>query len=378
MAIKLSWQRLSAMISKEFIQMKRDRATFAMIIGIPLIQIILFGYAINSDPRHLNTALLVHDNSVFTRTFVSSMKNSSYFRFIAQPGSEQAADTLLAKGDVQFVLTIPSNFSHDLLRNQHPRILLQADATDPSATSGAIAAIHQLAQSVFVNDFHGSLVYLKTIKPAVNIDVQAKYNPAGITQYNIVAGLLGVVLTMTMTMITSIAITRERERGTMENLLATPLRPIEVIIGKIIPYILVGYLQISLILVAAKFLFNVPFLGNIVLLYSMALPFIAANLGVGITVSTLAKNQLQAVQMTIFYFLPSLLLSGFMFPFAGMPVWAQILGQVLPLTHFLRIIRGILLKANDFMMLWPNLWPILLFLVFIIMVAVKRYRQTVD
>lgn len=285
---------------------------------------------------------------------------------------------MLARGDVQFVLTIPTNFTHNLLRNQHPTILLEADATDPSATSGAVAAINQLAQNVFSNEFQGGLSYLKTTQPAVNVDVQAKYNPAAITQYNIVPGLVGVVLTMTMTMITGIAITRERERGTVENLLATPLRPTEVIIGKIIPYILVGYLQISLILVAAKFLFGVPLLGNLVLLYIMALPFIAANLSVGITISTVAKNQLQAVQMTIFYFLPSILLSGFMFPFAGMPAWAQVLGQVLPLTHFLRIIRGILLKGNGMMMIWPSVWPILLFLMVIIFIAIKRFRQTLD
>ena len=366
------------MISKEFIQMKRDRATFAMIIGIPLLQVILFGYAINSDPRHLNTALLVNDNSAFTRTFIKGMENSSYYHFIKQASSEQAAEQMLAKGDVQFILTIPTNFTHDLIRNQHPTLLLEADATDPSATSGAVAAIMQLAQTVFTNEFQGSLSYLKTIPPAVNVAVHAKYNPAAITQYNIVPGLVGVVLSMTMTMITGIAITRERERGTMEALLATPLQPIEVVLGKIIPYILVGYLQITLILLFAKFLFNVPILGNLLLLYIMSLPFVAANLSVGITISTIAKNQLQAVQMTIFYFLPSILLSGFMFPFAGMPGWAQMLGQVLPLTHFLHIIRGILLKGNGFMMIWPNVWPLLLFLLIIIFIAVKRYKQTLD
>jgi len=378
MAIKFSWYRLIAMISKEFIQMKRDRATFAMIIGIPLLQVILFGYAINSDPRHLNTALLVNDNSAFTRTFIKGMENSSYYHFIKQASSEQAAEQMLAKGDVQFILTIPTNFTHDLIRNQHPTLLLEADATDPSATSGAVAAIMQLAQTVFTNEFQGSLSYLKTIPPAVNVAVHAKYNPAAITQYNIVPGLVGVVLSMTMTMITGIAITRERERGTMEALLATPLQPIEVVLGKIIPYILVGYLQITLILLFAKFLFNVPILGNLLLLYIMSLPFVAANLSVGITISTIAKNQLQAVQMTIFYFLPSILLSGFMFPFAGMPGWAQMLGQVLPLTHFLHIIRGILLKGNGFMMIWPNVWPLLLFLLIIIFIAVKRYKQTLD
>jgi len=378
MVIKFSWLRLWAMIIKEFIQMKRDQATFGMIVIIPLIQVVIFGYAINSDPKHLTTALLVHDNSVFTRTFIEGMKNTSYFDFTIFPKTEQTAEQLLEQGKVQFVLNIPTDFGRELIRNHHPTILLEADATDPSATSKAVAAIQQLPTTIFDRQLQGDLRYLHTNAPAVNVEVQAKYNPAGITQYNIVPGLLGVVLTMTMTMITAVAITRERERGTMENLLATPIQPLEVIVGKIIPYVMVGYIQISLILICAKFLFSVPILGNLLLLYSLALPFIAANLAVGLTISTLTKNQLQAVQMTTFFFLPSILLSGFMFPFAGMPYWAQRIAAMLPLTYFLRIVRGILLKGNGWLEVWPNVWPIFVFLFVVIILAVMRYQQTLD
>lgn len=378
MVIKFSWPRLLAMIVKEFIQIKRDRGTFAMIVFLPLLEVILFGYAINSDPKHLPTLLLDQDRSVITRTLAKGLENTNYFQFTKEAKSEAEAERQLAEGKVQFILNIPAYFTHNLIRNEHPSILLEVDATDPSATSGAISALTVLTDTVFNRDFQGSLTYLKTEQPAVNVNIQKKYNPAGITQYNIVPGLVGVVLTMTMAMITAIAITRERERGTMENLLATPLRPAEVIIGKIIPYILVGYIQISLIIFTAKILFQVPLLGSLLLLYIMALPFVTANLAVGITISTVAKNQLQAVQMTVFFFLPSILLSGFMFPFAGMPTWAQYIGQALPLTHFLRIIRGILLKGNGFAEIWPNLWPILLFLIVVIYIAVKRYRQTLD
>ena len=378
MKIKFSWLRLWAMIIKEFIQMKRDTATFGMIVMIPLIQVIIFGYAINSDPKHLTTALLVHDNSQFTRIFIKGMENTNYFDFTYFPKTEREAGELLAEGKIQFVLNIPTDFTRELIRNHHPTILLEADATDPAATSKAIAAIEDLPRTVFNRQFRGELSYLRTMPPAVNVEVQAKYNPAGITQYNIVPGLLGVVLTMTMTMITAIAITRERERGTMENLLATPIQPLEVILGKIIPYVFVGYIQITLILLFARFLFAVPMLGSLALLYGLALPFIAANLAVGLTISTLTKNQLQAVQMTTFFFLPSILLSGFMFPFAGMPIWAQRIAEVLPLTYFLRIVRGILLKGNGWFELWPNVWPIFMFLIAVVILAVMRYQRTLD
>jgi ABC-2 type transport system permease protein len=374
----LSFARFWAIVIKEFVQMRRDRLTFGMIIGIPVVQLMLFGYAINGDPKHLPTALLLADNGQQGRSLLAALKNSDYFHFVREVHTEQEADAVLSRGDVQFVVTIPENFSRRLLRGEKPAILVEADATDPSATGNAIASLKILFDSALKNDLKGSLAYLAGNDGPVELRVHARYNPEGISQYNIVPGLMGVVLTMTMVMITGLAITRERERGTMENLLSMPTRPLEVLLGKIIPYIFVGYVQVGLILTAARFLFHVPMTGSIPLLLLISLIFIAANLAMGITFSTLAKNQLQAVQMTFFFFLPSLLLSGFMFPFRGMPEWAQVIGEVLPLTHFLRIIRGILLKGNGLAEVLPQLWQIMLFATVVLAVGVKRYRKTLD
>ena len=373
-----SWSRLAAIIIKEFIQIRRDRMTFAMIVGIPLIQLLLFGYAINSNPKYLPTVLLSADHSIFTRDLTTGMKNSNYFRFIDGVNSEAQANHLLVMGKILFVVNIPAHFTRDLVRGLHPHILLTTDATDPIAVGQASVAMNVLMQSVFNKDLRGPLAKLKTQPPPVKLIIHNKYNPESITQYNIVPGLLGVILTMTMVIITSLAITRERERGTIESLLATPVRPLEVMLGKITPYIVVGYLQVFLILLAARFLFHVPMQGSLVTLSACIFLFILANLAVGIMFSTVAKNQLQAMQMTFFFFLPSILLSGFMFPFYGMPQWAQWLGSVLPLTHFLRIVRGILLKGSSWLDLWPSLWPILLFCLIVMFIAVKRYRQTLD
>lgn len=358
--------------------MRRDRVTFGMMVGIPLLQLTLFGFAINSDPKHLPTALLLADQGPFSRTLVAEMRNSQYFDITTIAASEAQADNLLRLGDVQFVIDIPENFSRKLLRGERPTLLIEADATDPAATGPAIAAFRAIADTALDRDLTGPLARLKAREGPVDFEVHAHYNPENITQYNIVPGLMGIVLTMTMVMITGLAITRERERGTMENLLATPVRPLEVMVGKILPYIAVGYIQVTLILVASRLLFNVPMVGSVVLLYCMALIFIAANLAVGITFSTLAKNQLQAVQMAFFFFLPSILLSGFMFPFRGMPVWAQWVGSCLPNTHFLRIIRGILLKGNGLSAIAPEIWPLVLFVIVAMTVGVKRYRQTLD
>ncbi len=370
--------RFGAMVSKEFTQMRRDRVTFAMMIGIPLLQLILFGYAINSDPKQLPTAILDNDRSVFSRDMAAAMKNSDYFKFTKEIRSEAEADDLLRLGRIQFVLTIPQNFGRDLVRGVRPVALLEADATDPAATSNAVAAIRQAATDAFNRDLTGPLLPLRAKDGPVDLRLHARYNPEAVTQYNIVPGLMGVVLTMTLVIITSLAITRERERGTMENLLITPVRPTEVLLGKILPYIVVGYVQMGLIVVAAKLLFAVPFVGSLPLLFLVSFPFIAANLGVGITFSTIAQNQLQAVQMSFFFFLPSILLSGFMFPFQGMPEWAQWLGSVLPLTHYLRVVRGIVLKGNTFVDIVPHMWPIGLFLLVSVGIGIKRYRQTLD
>lgn len=370
--------RLWAVIVKEFIQMKRDKATLAMIIAIPLLQVILFGYAINADPKHLPTGMLVANQSEFSRTFIQGMQNSGYFAIVKNIVDEHEAEKLLATGQVQFVVNIPVNFTQDLIRGNRPAILLEADATDPAATSNALAAINVLNQSIYQSLLQGSLNYLQPKLPPVELRVQAKYNPTGITQYNIVPGLIGVVLTMTMAMITAVAVTRERERGTMERLLATPVQPVEVMIGKVVPYIIVGYIQLLLILLFAHFLFDVPIYGSVILLLICAFPFIAGNLAMGLLFSAIARSQLQAIQMSTFFFLPSILLSGFMFPFRGMPVWAQWIGQLLPLTHFLRITRGIILKGNGWVEVWPSFWPILLFLFVVMLIGVNRYHRTLD
>jgi len=371
-------KRFAAMVAKEFTQMRRDRVTFGMMVGIPLLQLILFGYAINSDPKYLPTAILDNDRSAFSRDMAAAMKNSLYFKFTKELTTEAEADELLRLGRIQFVLTIPQNFGRDLVRGDRPVVLLEADATDPSATSNAVAAVRQAATEAFNRDLTGPLLPLRTGDGLVDLRMHARYNPEAITQFNIVPGLMGVVLTMTLVIITSLAITRERERGTMENLLITPVRPVEVLLGKILPYIVVGYLQMTLIIIASKLLFHVPFVGSLPLLFLVAFPFIAANLGVGITFSTIAQNQLQAVQMSFFFFLPSILLSGFMFPFQGMPQWAQWIGSVLPLTHFLRVVRGIVLKGNTLIEIAPHMWPIGLFLLVSLGIGVVRYRQTLD
>jgi len=370
--------RVVAIMAKEFVQMRRDRLTFAMMVAIPIMQLILFGYAINSDPRSLPTAVLAADNSVFSRSIVRGMENSGYFRIVGGIADEAQAERLLAQGEVQFVVTIPEQFSRKLLRGERPVLLVEADATDPSATSNAITTLINLNQTVLARDLLGALAPLAGQPPAFELRIHRRYNPEGITQYNIVPGLIGTILTMTMVMMTSLAMTRERERGTMENLLATPVRPLEVMIGKIVPYIIVGYIQVTIILFAARLLFAVPMVGSLALLSVALIVFIAANLAVGFTFSTLAKNQLQAMQMAFFFFLPSILLSGFMFPFRGMPEWAQWIGEVLPLTHFLRILRGILLKGNVPAEIAPNLWPIALFLLAVATIALNRYRETLD
>jgi len=376
--LSFNFSRFAAIIRKEFIQMRRDRLTFAMMFGIPIIQLILFGFAINTDPKSLPVAIIAADYSPFTRRFVHAMENSGYFRVVRDVKTEEEARQSLARGEVQFVLSIPSDFSRRLVRGERPALLVEADATDPSAVSSAVQVINEISRSVFDRDLAGPLDKL-TAKPGpAELRIHLAYNPDRVTQYNIVPGLMGVVLTMTMVVITALAVTRERERGTMESLLATPALPLEVMTGKIIPYIVVGYVQVTVILMAAKVLFHVPMVGSLPLLYFSALCFIAATLAVGITISTLATNQLQAMQMSFFFFLPSLLLSGFMFPFRGMPEWAQTIGSALPLTHFLRVLRGILLKGNTLPDVWPDLWPILAFGVVVMLFGALRYRRTLD
>lgn len=368
-----SWTRFLAVARKEFIQMRRDRLTFAMMVGVPLMQLALFGFAINSDPKHLPAAVIDADQSQFSRSLLAGLKNSGYFELVRATTSEAEAEELLARGDVQFVINIPAQFSRELLRGDKPALLVEADATDPSATSNALGALNEITRRALARDLGSA----GSAGP-VEVLVHRRYNPEGITQHNIVPGLMGVILTMTMIMMTSLAMTRERERGTMEHLLAMPVHPLEVMLGKIVPYILVGYIQVILILLASSFIFAVPIQGSLTLLLLCVLVFIAANLAVGMMFSTIARNQMQAMQMTFFFFLPSMLLSGFMFPFRGMPIWAQRIGEILPLTHFLRLVRGIMLKGNGMLEAWTNLWPLLVFMVAVIVLGLQRFKRTLD
>ncbi len=374
----MNWSRLLAILVKEFRQLRRDRLTFAMMVGVPILQLVLFGFAINTDPRHLPMAVAVADHSEFSRSLIAGLENSSFFRITHRVGSEAEGDRLLAEGKVQFLLAVPPDFSRRLLRGERPALLLAADATDPAAAGNALAALDGIGRQTLAHNLNGSLPVLQLGDPPFEIRVQRRYNPEGISRYNIVPGLIGVILTMTMVMMTALAMTRERERGTMENLLATPVRPLEVMVGKIVPYILIGYVQVTVILLAARLLFQIPIVGSLGLLMAVLVVYMAANLAVGFTFSTIAQNQLQAMQLTFFFFLPSILLSGFMFPFRGMPAWAQAIGEVLPLTHFLRIVRGIMLKGNGTAEIAPDVWPMAVFMLAAGIIALSRYRQTLD
>ncbi len=371
-------RRWWAMIFKELVQLLRDRLTFGMIVGMPVVQLILFGFAINTDPKRLPTAVITPDHSEFTRSIVEALRHSDYFAIVDGIDSEGEAQAALACGKVQFILSIPADFTSKLLRCDQPAILLEADATDPTATGTALAAVTTLPALVAAKDMNGPLADLYQNRLPFEVRVHRKYNPEGLTQYNIIPGLMGVILSLTMVMMTALAITRERERGTMENLLAMPLLPLEVMSGKIVPYIAIGLVQSTIILAGARFVFHVPVMGSVLALYLSALLFIAVNLAIGITFSSIAANQLQAMQLAVFYFLPNMLLSGFMFPFRGMPSWAQTVGECLPLTHFNRLVRGILLKGNGWQELWPDIWPLMVFGLAVMVIAVVFYRRTLD
>jgi ABC-2 type transport system permease protein len=372
----ISWARFVAMLRKEFLQMRRDPGTIALTLAMPLIQLFLFGFAINADPKFLPISLVSGDHSIYERTLTQALHNSSYFRFEG-PVSEEEAAKRLARGEAQFTLTVPPDFARSVDRGERPSVLLEADATDPTAIGNALAAITAINPTVLDRDLPPAL-RSQPVQPPFDVVVQRKWNPENVTAYNIVPGLIGTILTFSMVVVTALAVTRERERGTMENLLAMPIRPLEVMLGKIVPYIVLGYVQITLILVVAATVFAVPMRGSIALLLLGLGLFIAANLAVGFAFSTLAQNQLQAMQMGVFFILPSILLSGFMFPFRGMPVWAQWVGETLPLTHALRLVRGILLKGNSFADTVPHLWPLALFVLVVGTIAIRGYRETLD
>lgn len=370
------WRRLWAVILKEFVQMRRDRLTFATMLVIPILQLVLFGYAINTDPKHLPTAVLARDDGPLTRSLLATIRNTAYFSIEHEVRSPRELDRLISSGAVQFGIEIPADFERDVRRGLRPSVLVIADASDPTATVGAIAALQGMMQGVLVRELRGPSPAVGN--PPFDLRVHRRYNPEGETQLNIVPGLLGVILTLTMMLFTALAVTREIERGTMENLLSMPIKPVEIMLGKILPFVLVGFVQMAIILLAAYYLFNVPIVGSVMLLIALTTLFAAANLAVGYTFSTIARNQLQAVQMTFMFFLPNILLSGFMFPFRGMPVWAQVIGEILPLTHFLRIVRGIMLKGNDLADMQIDVVALILFMLAAMALALFRFRTTLD
>jgi len=367
-----------AMVVKEFVQMRRDRMTFATMIMVPVLQLVLFGYAINTDPKHMPTAVLTRDDGPLTRAVLTAMKNTDYFDFREQVHDPDELDRLIRSGIVQFAIEIPASFERDVRRGDRPSILVIADATDPVATGTAIAAVQGVIDTALRRELRGPDAAVAATPAPFQITLQRRYNPEGITQYNIVPGLLGVVLTMTMMMFTALAVTREIERGTMESLLSMPIKPVEIMIGKIAPFVLIGLVQMTIILLAAHYLFGVPILGSVPLLITLSTLFAASNLAVGYTFSTVAQNQLQAVQMTFFFFLPNFLLSGFAFPFRGMPQWAQWIGEVLPLTHFIRIVRGIALKGNGFADMQVDVLALFIFMIVAMGLALLRFRRTLD
>ena len=375
--ITASWGRIVAVLRKEFVQLRRDRLTFAMLIGVPIMQLLLFGYAINGDPKQLPTALVALDAGPLVRSIVRAAENTGYFK-IVEVASDSRAEELIASGKVQFALVFPADFSKRLLRGERPVLAVYADATDPAATGSAVAALQSLPQLALAHDLVGPLAGLQPGAAPFELRVHRRYNPEGVTAFNVVPGLFGVILTMTLVMMTSMAMTRERERGTLENLLATPVRPLEMMVGKILPYVLIGYTQVLIVFAAARLLFAVPMAGSFALLTGAVLLFIVATLAVGFTFSTIARSQMQSMQMTMFYFLPNILLSGFMFPFRGMPGWAQAIGEVLPLTHFLRIVRAIMLKGAAWHDVLGEAGAIVAFIVVAGVVAMLRYRQTID
>ena len=373
-----SWSRVVAVMVKETIQMRRDRLTFAMIIGVPIIQLILFGFAINTDPKRLPTAAIVADSGPIGRTIVTAMQLSNYFEIDQTANTEAIARDKLARGEVTYIVTIPIDFERKLVRGERPQLLVEADATDPAATSNALAALETIVRNALAEETTGPLAALSPGALPVDVVLHRLYNPEGITAYNIVPGLLGTILTMTTILMTALALTREVERGTMENLMAMPAKPHEIMIGKIVPYIGFGFLQVAVILVAAALLFSVPMQGPMSVLLSVTLLFIAANVTLGYTFSTIARNQMQAMQMTFFFFLPSILLSGFMFPFRGMPGWAQVIGEVIPLTHYLRVVRAVMLKGGGFAEVADSVWPLFAFWGAVAAIALVRYRRTLD
>jgi ABC-2 type transport system permease protein len=368
------WWRSYAMLLKEFIQLRRDRVSFAMIVIIPVMQLVLFGFAINTTPHNLPTAVLLQEESDLGRSILKAMENTAYFRFTHEVHTVAEFDDLLKSGKVLFGVEIPRGFERAVRRGDHPALLVAADATDPVAAGTALGSLSAIVQTALQHDLQAG------DPPSMPFEVRAhaRYNPAASSRLNIVPGLVGTILTMTMLIFTALSVTREIERGTMESLLSMPIKPVEIMFGKIIPYVIVGFVQATLIIGLGVLLFGVPILGSLFTLALLSTLFITTKLSIGYTFSTIVQNQLQAMQLSMMFFLPSILLSGFMFPFAGMPVWAQYIGEGLPLTHFVRIVRAIMLKGATIQNLQYDMLALIALMLLAMTIAVTRFRRTLD
>ncbi|WP_293859794.1 ABC transporter permease [uncultured Alsobacter sp.] len=367
--------RFWAMLVKEFIQLRRDRVTLATMVSVPLMQLLLFGFAINTTPRHMPAAILLQEQTDVSRSILAALQNTSFFDFRRVARTEEEVDAALRSGEVLFAVEIPAGFEKAVRRGETPALLFIADATDPVASASALGALNEVTRTALAGDRFAAGT---ASAPPFEIRQHRRFNPSGSSQLNIVPGLLGTILTMTLLIFTALSVTREVERGTMENLLSMPIRPTEIMMGKIAPYIVVGLLQAALIMGAGVFVFGVPMVGSLALLTAISTVFIATNLSIGYTFSTLAQNQLQAMQMAMMFFLPNILLSGFMFPFSGMPTWAQWVGEALPLTHFLRVVRGVMLKGSGPADVVRELAFLMGLMGIAMTIAVTRFRQTLD
>ncbi|KTD40252.1 ABC transporter permease [Legionella parisiensis] len=376
----ISLTRLGGLIRKEFILVSRDRGTIAMLVILPIMLLILFGFAIEFDPKHLPTTIISYDNSPLTRSYVSSLEASGYFKVIYEGFDENKRNEDFANGKISFAFTIPPNFTRKYVRNENPQLLVEIDGSDPGSSASALSNALPILNQTLDRFNKQGLGFSSTTHSNRSVDLitHRLYNESNISSYNIVPGLIGVLLTLTLVMLTSTAITSEKETGTMEMLLSTPLKPLEIILGKVIPYIVLGYLQLTSILIFGKVLIHIPTEGSILLLYIAVAPFLIANLMVGMIFSTIARLPMQAMQLSVFFQLPSMFLSGYIFSFYGMPTWAQFLGYCLPMTYFTRIARGILLKGNTLSQIVPNILPILLIAFILIILTGKIFRTKLD
>ncbi|CAH11887.1 TPA: ABC transporter permease [Legionella pneumophila] len=369
-----SMQRLWAIIRKEFLLMKRDPATIVIMAILPLILVCIAGYAINTYPQKVPTVLINLDNTDVTRELVREIQNTGYFSFVASTNDSESAHHLLKTGKAILVLTIPVNFTKALRRNQNPALLLEDGSIDAIASGRAIIALAGLKSS-FIEKMGQKGINIPLQRPDFQIINHRLYDPDRVTQFYVVPGMIGLVLMLTMLLITVVVAFRDVQGGTIEYLLASPTRPSEILLGEIFSYILIGYLQLSFGLILSYYLFHVPFIGAPLLLYLCTLPYIVAELSLGLTIATFCTSQFEAVQVINVFIAFSILLTGFTFPIFGMPEWAQYLGLFLPLTHFFKIMFGIMLKGNNFGEIWANLWPLLAYCLTMISLATWRFKR---